>query len=77
MAMRKTSVYLTDEESKRLAEAAEREGRPQAEIIREAIATYRAQSNETGALSLIASGRGPGTSVADIPEEELLEGFGE
>ena len=38
--MRKTSVYLTERESKRLAELARSEGRSQAEIIRDAIPAY-------------------------------------
>ena len=39
--MRKTSLYLDDEQADRLARLARAEGRPQAEIVREAIACYR------------------------------------
>lgn len=77
MAMRKTSVYLSDVDSRRLADAARREGRPQAEIIRAAIAAYAPALPPDRDFALFRSGRGDGTSVADIPEEELLEGFGE
>jgi hypothetical protein len=35
--MRKTSVYLTDDESEGLRRLAIREGRPQAELIREGV----------------------------------------
>ena len=35
--MRKTSVYLDDEQAERLARLSETEGRSQAEIVREAI----------------------------------------
>ena len=35
--MRKTSVYLTDDEAEGLRQLAAREGRPQAELIREGV----------------------------------------
>jgi hypothetical protein len=38
--MKKTSVYLSDEDRERLREIAEREGRSQASVLREAIAAY-------------------------------------
>jgi hypothetical protein len=38
--MKKTSVYLSDEDRDRLREIAEREGRSQASVLREAIAAY-------------------------------------
>ena len=75
--MKKTSVYLTAAEVERLAWLAEREATSQANILRKAIARYeperRGDRNFVGA----GSAEGPGDSVADIPEEELLEGFGE
>ncbi len=75
--MKKTSVYLTEAEVERLVLLAEREGTSQATIVRKAIAAYeperRGDRNFAGARSF----DGPGDSVADIPEEELLEGFGE
>ena len=39
--MRKTSIYLDDEQAARLARLARTEGRPQAEIVRDAISCYR------------------------------------
>ena len=75
--MRKTSVYLSEEETRRLAWLAEREGVPQAEIIRKAIASYAPTVEGDRNFALFDSGEGPGDSVADIPEEELLRGFGE
>lgn len=41
--MRKTSVYLTDEEADGLRRLAVREGRPQAELIREGVQLVIAQ----------------------------------
>lgn len=74
--MRKTSVYLTDEESVRLVVLAKREGASQAEVIRRAIRTYAPRQPADRDFALVGVGEGPGGSVADIPDEELLEGFG-
>jgi hypothetical protein len=75
--MKKTSVYLTADEVSRLAWLAEREGTSQAEIIRRAIAKYepdgRGDRDFVGARSF----DGPGDSIADHDEDELLRGFGE
>jgi predicted transcriptional regulator len=75
--MRKTSVYLDDEQTKRLARLAREEGRSQAEILREAVATYQPKSLQDRNFALAGSGHGDGTSIADVPDEDLLEGFGE
>jgi|GEM_PF-5652181 len=42
MDMKKTSVYLTDEDRERLARLAERKGQSQAWVIREALLAYDA-----------------------------------
>jgi predicted transcriptional regulator len=75
--MRKTSVYLYEDQAERLARLARQEGRPQAEILREAVATYQPKPSEDRNFALAGSGHGDGTSIADVPEEELLKGFGE
>jgi hypothetical protein len=70
-------VYLSDDEARRLAELARVEGRPQAEILRDAIAQYRTPGSGDRAFAVTRSGRGPGgPSIADVPEEDLLRGFG-
>jgi hypothetical protein len=74
--MNKTSVYLTDEEVARLGALAAREGISQAEVIRRAIRTYEPERLGDRNFTLVGCAEGPGGSVADIPEEELLEGFG-
>jgi hypothetical protein len=73
----KTSVYLTDAERDRLAWLAEVEGRSQAEILRAAIHAYEPRRGRDRDFVGARSFDGPGYSVADLPEEELLEGFGE
>lgn len=75
--VKKTSIYLTDREIERLAWLAKREGIPQAEVIRKAIGAYSPTRPIDRDFRLARSGTGPGDSVADIPEEELLAGFGE
>jgi hypothetical protein len=75
--MRKTSVYLSDAAAERLARLAELEGRSQAAIIRDAIARYEHPVIGDRNFAMFNTGRGDGRSVADIPDEELYEGFGE
>ena len=74
--MKKTSVYLTEDEDARLARLSERLGKSRALIMREALATYEADHPDRY-FSMSGAHQGDGTSVADIPEEELLKGFGE
>ncbi|MHB1487444.1 MAG: ribbon-helix-helix domain-containing protein [Acidimicrobiales bacterium] len=74
--MHKTSVYLSAEEIARLAILAEREGTSQAEVIRRAIRLYEPERRGDRNFSLAGSAEGPGGSVADLTEDELLEGFG-
>jgi hypothetical protein len=74
--MQKTSVYLGTDEVARLARLAAREGTSQAEVIRRAIRSYEPERRGDRNFSLVSSADGPGGSVADLREEELLEGFG-
>lgn len=76
IVMKKTSVYLSEREVARLERLSRDLGRPKAEIIREAIATYEPGPPDRQFRSF-GAGEGPGDSVADYTEEELLEGFGE
>lgn len=74
--MRKTSVYLSADETARLATLAKREGIPQAEVIRRAIKVYEPERRGDRDFSLLGVAEGPGSSVADLTDDELLEGFG-
>jgi predicted DNA-binding protein len=77
--MRKTSVYLTEHESQRVADLARSEGRSQAEIIREAISAYVPPSRGDRDFALAAGFArtdGDRRPISQIPEHELLEGFG-
>ncbi len=77
--MRKTSVYLNERESKRLAELAESEGRSQAEILREAIVAYVPAGRSDRDFALAAGFEridDDARPISEIPEAELVDGFG-
>jgi predicted transcriptional regulator len=77
--MRKTSVYLDDAQAERLARLARTEGRSQAEILRKAIASYHPQPSDDRDFALSAGFRridDDPRPISQIPEDELLEGFG-
>lgn len=57
--MRKTSVYLTDDEAESLRRVAVREGRPQAELIREGVRRVIADA-ETAPRDFQSLGKGRG-----------------
>lgn len=65
------------EEVEILRRLADREGKSQATVLSEALAAYDAQSLPDRDFAGIGVGEGAGRSVADIPEEELMRGFGE
>jgi 2-polyprenyl-6-methoxyphenol hydroxylase-like FAD-dependent oxidoreductase len=75
--MKKTSIYLDEVDVARLQRLAAIEGRSQAEIIRAALAAYEESIKPDRNFALTGSWAGDGTSAADIPEEELLRGFGD
>jgi len=74
--MHKTSVYLSEEEISQLAKLAKREGTSQAEVIRRAIRLYRPEQRGDRDFALAGVADGPGGSIADLSDEELLDGFG-
>lgn len=77
--MRKTSVYLDERLTERLARVAREEGKSQAEVIRDAIAAYEPGSSADRSFALAAGfariDKDP-RPISEIPEDELLEGFG-
>ena len=78
--MRKVSAYLAEQESARLEELAQSEGRSRAEIVREAIAAYVPAGKGQGEFAL-AAGFEPidehPRPMSDIPDNELLDEFGQ
>lgn len=76
--MKKTSIYLTTREISHLARMSRLEGRPQAEIVRDAIVSYgSARAGQGREFAIDAVGEGPGDSVAELTDAELLRGFGD
>jgi hypothetical protein len=75
----KTSVYLERAQARRLARLSKDLGRPQSEIIREAIETYqppgRGDRNFALARGFARIDEDP-RPISEIPESELLGGFG-
>jgi predicted DNA-binding protein len=77
--MRKTSVYLDEEQADRLARLARAEGRSQAEILREAIASYQPRPSRDRDFALAAGFPRIDRDqrlISEVPEHELLAGFG-
>jgi hypothetical protein len=77
--MRKTSVYLDDAQAARLARLACQEGRSQAEILREAVASYEPPVTRDRNFEVAAGfprGDGDRRPISQIPDDELLRGFG-
>lgn len=78
--MRKTSLYLDDELASRLARLSREQGRPQAEIVRDAIATYEPGSSADRQFAVAAGFEridADPRAISDIPKAELLEDFGD
>ena len=77
--MRKTSVYLDEQQAARLARLAREEGRSQAEILRDAVDSYRPKSSHDRSFALAVGFPridDDSRALSEIPEHELLEGFG-
>jgi hypothetical protein len=77
MLMRKTSVYLAEEQAERLARLAREEGRSRAEVLRQAIDSYQPRGTGDRGFALDGCVTGSGDSIADLDEDQLLRGFGE
>ena len=72
--MRKTSVYLSEEDRARLARLAKARGKSNAEIVREGLqALERETPDRNFAMAGIVSM--PGVNTRDIPKKELLKRF--
>ena len=77
--MRKTSVYLDEAQAARLSRLAREEGRSQAEILRAAVDAYQPQPSRDRNFALAAGFRridDDPRPISEIPERELLDGFG-
>jgi predicted DNA-binding protein len=78
--VRKTSVYLDEARAARLARLARLEGRSQAEVLRSAVDAYQphlAAGRDFALAAGFARIDDDPRPISQIPEEELLGGFGE
>jgi hypothetical protein len=79
IARQKTSFYLEPEQVRRLTDLADYLGRSQAEIIRDAIASYdpvgKGDRNFALARGFSRVDDDP-RPISEIPEADLLDGFG-
>ena len=77
---RKTSIYLENAQREHLRTLAKRTGRPQAQLIREAIETYEPGPSANRNFALAAGFKRIDSDprpTSEIPDDELLAGFGE
>jgi hypothetical protein len=73
--MRKTTIYLPDDLKAQVESVARREGRPEAEVIRDAIAAaVQGRSAPLPRVPLTKKGLGDPTIAERV--DELLDGFG-
>ena len=78
--MKKTSVYMDDRLAERLARLAREEGTSQAQVLRAAVASYRPKQRPDRDFALAAGFEridDDPRPISEIPDEELLKGFGE
>lgn len=75
--MKKSSVYLSEAEARRLAWLARQEGRSRSEVLRAAIRAYTPRGSGHGGFALFDSGQSDGVAWEELDEGELLDGFGE
>jgi hypothetical protein len=72
--MRKTSVYLTEDEAEGLRRRAIREGRPQAELIREGVRHVIAEGEaEPRIFHSLGKGRGGGRAFGRWSSDDLYD----
>lgn len=66
--MRRTQIYLTDEERKALRVIADRLGRSQSEVIRAAVDHYIVRYQKGNRLDLLRQARGIWKERTDLPD---------
>lgn len=75
--VKKTSVYLSQDDVEQLERLSRLERVSNAEVIRRAIRSYEPQTLGDRNFSMAAVACGPGDSMAELDVEALLKGFGD
>jgi predicted transcriptional regulator len=70
--MRRTQIYLTEEERRALKTLAERQGRPQSAIIREAVDRYLEREVDIERRERLRAARGLWRDHTGLPDPERL-----
>jgi len=70
--MVRTQIYLTEQEQCALRELAQRTGRTQSELIREAVDRYIESTEEVDRRALLRQARGMWRSRTDLPDAAEL-----
>jgi predicted DNA-binding protein len=79
-AQKKTSVYLERAQDEHLRVLAKRTGRAKSQLIREAIDIYEPAASGDRSFALAAGFQridSDARAISEIPDDELLDGFGE
>lgn len=70
--MRRTQIYLSDQEHASLRGLAKRSGRTQSALIREAVDAFLRQQQVDGRLERLREGRGLWSLRTDLPDWDAL-----
>lgn len=74
--MKRTTIFLDDELEREVKSQAEKEGRPMAGLVREALADYLVERRQGGVPSFAGAGRSGRADVAERHEEILADEWG-